>query len=391
MKIIDKWVDKWRYILRSLKKKTDNISIDLSGGFDSRTVLSIFLNSDIDINSILINSKNDTIHVHEQDFKIARNISIKYGLKLNNFNLDENGTQLSVKDSLFCTIYSKLGFHKEFYLKSKFFSKPRFSFTGGGGEILRGYPGIPINKYIEKLSSYNDKNFYISSMRLCNRSIDSLKKLKTYYNDYELSTDLYSKGRTRHHYGKAALEAFLVNSYNIQPLIDPDIKKIKFNITEKSFHDLIAYIYVRFANDLIYFPFQGKRKLIPESIKKAEKLNKKFIPYKIKLDYNKNFYIDNMRKSPVPPSKDNINVEKYLREKFKSSKFIKLINQIYNNKVYNWAKKFSIGTNFHPLRHGYGLFAIAKTLEDLSLNKRFIKNSKSQKEYKEVVMDKIIN
>ena len=137
-------------------------------------------------------------------------------------------------------------------------------------------------------------------MRLCNRSIDSLKKLKTYYNDYELSTDLYSKGRTRHHYGKAALEAFLVNSYNIQPLIDPDIKKIKFNI-------------------------------------------------------------------------------------------IKLINQIYNNKVYNWAKKFSIGTNFHPLRHGYGLFAIAKTLEDLSLNKRFIKNSKSQKEYKEVVMDKIIN
>ena len=357
-------IDKWRYILRSQKKKTDNISIELSGGFDTKTVLSIFLNSDIDINSILINSNNDLI----QDFKIIRNISIKYGFKLNNFNLEKNGTQLSVKDSLFCAIYSKLGFHKDFFLKSKFFSKQRFSFTGGGGEILRGYPGIPINKYLEKLFCCNDKNFYISSMRLCNRSIDSLKKLKTYYNDYELSTDLYSKGRTRHNFGKAALEAFLVNSYRFQPLIDPDIKKIKFNITKKSFHDLIAFIYVSFENELIYFPFEGKREQIKESIKKAEKLNKKFLPYKIKLDYNKNFYIDNMRKSPVPPSKDNINVEIYLREKFKSFKFIKLINQIYNNKVYNWAKTFSKGTNFLPLRHGYGLFAVEKTLEDLSLN-----------------------
>lgn len=391
LEIIDKWIDKWQYIIRSLKKKTDNISIDLSGGFDTRTVLSIFLNSNIDINSILINSYNNSFDNHFQDFKVATNISKKYGFKLNSFKLDKDGTKLNLKDSLFCMIYCKLGFHKQFFFEKEFFTKPRFSFKGDGGENLRGYPVLQINKYIEKLSSGYYKYFYNSSMRLCNRSIDSLKKLKTYNNDYEISTDLYYKGRTRHHFGKEAVKAFLVNLYRLQPLIDPDIKTIKYNISKKSFQDLIAYIYIRFAHDLIYFPFVGKLQLSPESIKKAEKLNKKMLPYKIKSDYNENFYIDKMRKSPVPPSKDHLNVEKYLRQLFKSSKFIQLINKIYNNKVYNWASIFSKGKTIQPLKHGYGLFAVAKTIEDLSLNKIYIKNLNILKEQKEDEKDRLIN
>ena len=371
LKIIDKWVDKWSYILRSLKKQTNNISSDLTGGFDTRTVLSILLNSGIDLNEILIYSINNTIHNHEEDFKIANNISLKFGFKLNNMILDNNGTKLSTKDSLFCTIYSKLGFHKEFYSPTKFLSKPRFVISGKGGEIIRGYPGYPIKKYMKKISKSFNKDFYDSSMRICNRSLTLLKKKKTYYNDFEISADFYSKGRTRHHYGKSSLEGFLVNSYSVQPLIDPDIKQIKFEINEKSLQDLIAYIYVRFAHDLINFPFEGKRELNPESIIKAEKLNKKFRPYRVKSDYNENFYIDIERKSPILPSNDNKNVNEYLRELFKTSKFINIINRLYDNNVYNWAKEYSKKSNYYPLRHGYALFAIAKTLEDLSLNERY--------------------
>jgi len=36
-----------------------------------------------------------------------------------------------------------------------------------------------------------------------------------------------------------------------------------------------------------------------------------------------------------------------------------IINQIYNKNVYNWAKSYSRKTKYFPLRHGYGLFAIA--------------------------------
>ena len=96
-------------------------------------------------------------------------------------------------------------------------------------------------------------------------------------------------------------------------------------------------------------------------------------PYKIKLNYNKNFYIDIERNYQAHPSKNN-NVKEYLRKLFKSPKFINIINKIYDNNVYNWAKQYSEKSNFFPLRHGYGLFAVAKILEDLSLNKRYFKN-----------------
>jgi len=232
LKLIDKWVDKWGYIFRSLKKQTDNISSDLSGGFDTRTVLSLLLNSGVDLNEILINSIKEKVHVFEEDFLIANNISSKFGFKINNHSLDNNGTKWSTRDTLFCTMYSKLGFHKEFYWKTKFYNIPRFLFTGHGGENLRGYPGYPINKFVKGLSSLGNEikghreEFYNSSIRLCNRSINMLTNMKSFSNDFEISAGLYSKGRTRSHHGKASLEGFLSNMYLLQPLIDSDIKKI---------------------------------------------------------------------------------------------------------------------------------------------------------------------
>jgi len=369
LKLIDKWVDKWGYIFRSLKRQTNNIMIDLSGGFDSRTVLTILLNSGINMNEILVNSINDTLHTHEEDFKIAINISKKIGFKVNNLRLDKNGTKLNTKDSIFLSIYTKLGFHKELYLETMFYSKPIFSITGYGGEDIRGLHHIPIKKYINEICSSAKKiNGHIEEFY---KSL--LKRNKRFNNDHEIAADLYYKGRVRHHFGKASLESFYANIYKLYPLIDSDIKQIKFDNNEKSNHGLIAYIFVRFGHDLMYIPFQGRRKLNENSIKNAEKLNKKLPPYKIKSNYNKNFYIDIERNYPVPPSKDNNNANEYLRQLFRSSKFINIINQIYDSKVYNWAMQYSKKTNYFPLRHGYGLYAIAKTLEDLSLNKRYFK------------------
>lgn len=155
---------------------------DLTGGFDTRCVLSILLNSGIEKKNMLFNSINDNISCHGEDLKIAKNLSLKYGFKLNNFTEDNNYSILNTNDSLACSLYTKFGFHKTFGLGNIFYHKPRFSFTGGGGEIIRGYPGSPIQKYLEKLSSESRKiknlsdKYYHISMKLFNRSLIFLKK-----------------------------------------------------------------------------------------------------------------------------------------------------------------------------------------------------------------------
>ena len=148
LNIIDNWIDKWGYIIRSLKNKGCNLSMDLSGGFDTRLLLSIFLNSGIDINDILVFSSSAKTHSHDIDLSIAKNISEKYGFKINNLKFFDDATNLNTKISLYNTIYSKLGFHKEFYLQKKIHNKSIFKFSGNGGEDLRGMPCSKIKDYI---------------------------------------------------------------------------------------------------------------------------------------------------------------------------------------------------------------------------------------------------
>ena len=384
LKIIDDWVDKWTYIIRSIKKQTDNIYFDLTGGFDSRAVLAIFLNSGIYANNMSFNSLQTNNQDYNEDLIIATNISSKFGFELNKLRLDQNYTKWSPKETLFCSMYSKLGFHKEFYLERGFFTKPRFAFTGGGGDFIKGGPGYPIEKFLEILSNGGKEiiglreEFYNSSIKLCQRSLNLLKKVKSFNNDYEISHFLNFKFN-QNHFGKKALEGFLANIYFLQPLIDPDISKIKYNISDESSHDLIAYIYVRFANELINLPFQGNRTLRKESLKKAKKLYNELPTYKIKSDYNENYYLDNERISPVPQTKNYRAAEIYFLKLFNSSYFTQIIDSVYNNSIYTWAKEYSNKSNLFTLRHGYGLLAVAMTLEHLSLNQKYMRKLKYEK------------
>ena len=47
IELLDKWFFRWTNIIRSIKARTNNIVADLTGGFDSRVVLTLFLNAGI--------------------------------------------------------------------------------------------------------------------------------------------------------------------------------------------------------------------------------------------------------------------------------------------------------------------------------------------------------
>lgn len=376
IEIIDKWIDKWGYILRSIRNKTNNLYTYLSGGYNTRITLAILLNSGLDLTKILIKTSKEDKNYNEEDLKIAINISKKYGFKLNNFSLDKDKIKWSLKDTISCILYSKLGFNKDFYQKDLFFLNPRFDFNGIGGEIIRGFPHYNIMTIIEKLCSLENKiinygeEFYSSSFRLCNRSINILSKQKTYTNEYELSSLFYSKGILRNNLCKLGIERFLSNIYSLQPLLDPDIRKLKFNLNKKYPHDLLAYIYVRFSNELIHFPIEGNRIINSESIKKAEMINKNISSYKIKSHLNKNFYIDYDRKSPFPNSNDNIGYNEYFQNFFKSSKFFDSINKVFKNDTYKLIQDSNKKVNDVCLKQKYGLLALAITIELANLYKK---------------------
>ena len=229
----------------------------------------------------------------------------------------------------------------------------------------------------------HEKEFFCSSEKVFKRSIFELKKEKTFNNDYEISFYLYSKAQGRNHFGRAALENFMANVYILQPLMDPEIKKIRYDINNATCHDLIAYIFTRFAPELLYFPFQGYRILNLESIRKAEKLNNNYRPYKKSFEFNKNFYIDNKRLYPINSTKNNEDAYDYLTKLFRSSNYLKIINKIYDKSVYDWANEYSYKTNYHPYTQHYSLLAIAITLNNLQLNERYLKKINTNNHHNE--------
>ena len=376
IKIIDKWVDKWGFIIRSLKKQINNISSDLSGGFDSRLTLSILLSSGVNIKEISINSIVGW-KGHEKDFKISSKICKKLGLKIIEFPFHKTGIKINIEDAFLFSKYVKLGFTNWLKFPDVFFTKPNFHFTGYGGELLRGKPSLPIKKYIEELSNGYNSNFYNSSIRLCNRSVTFLKDHNIYYNDYEISADLYSKGRNRHHFGKLIIEQLLSNTYILCPLLDPDILQIDYEISDHSHLDLISYIYVRFSHNLLKFPFVGKRRLTDASLKKAEKLNKNNPPYRPKIDYNKNFYINKKRYITISSSSSSIKTNsteqyKYIEKLFNYSELYFNIIKFYDNTVYYKAKNYSEKTKLIIYKNS--LIAVGNAIKKYFDNKRYFNN-----------------
>ena len=75
------------------------------------------------------------------------------------------------------------------------------------------------------------KQLHDATIAVYKRSKNILNQGKHFDNEFEVAAEFYSKGRTRSHFGTAGVESFLSNVYRIMPLIDPDIKRIRYNIS----------------------------------------------------------------------------------------------------------------------------------------------------------------
>ena len=381
LNILDNWFFKYINILRSIKSKTNNIIIDLSGGFDSRMTFIFALCSNIDLNKVRIGSMTHKTNVSiQEDFEIASEIAKEFNFKLNEDVFFEKRIVFDdILTTLNLSFYVKLGFNNQMnyiYYKSE---EPVYSFSGAGGEKLRSYNTKTPEEFLLN-TAHNSKRWDESLVEPSLRVMEStIKKISEEFgidnsNSKKIVDLIYSENRFKNHFGKLSVERYMRNLIRFTPLLDSELNKLK--LTTDNCDDeniLMAVIYLRYCPKLLEFRFQGGREIDEETLQIAKEINK-IKPFEHK-EYefisgppiNNEEMVEN-RKNFYYPYGRNKYVNEYLKEIFYSRKFEMEFKKYFTDNLYNNISKSIETKQYFPLQYAFPIFSIMKIINDIKFS-----------------------
>lgn len=293
--LLDKWFEKWVNIFNSLYAKTNNIQLDLSGGFDTRVILSLILYSNINLSNISIHTKKPSSPRNSEDFEIANKISDEFGFKLNEGLNVEKAFFDNLQTVFDISLYTKLGFSKHFTYHNFAYVENVFTINGYGGGLLKAFyrnssikgliashMSVARRNYSEELveSTKNILEYNFKRFDELNYNFDHLEHLFMIY---------YRLVRNRNWFGKNIVESFISNENMLCPLMDPLINSLK-GVTDDSNESYLlhALILVRYYPDLLKFGFEGGRKISKDALNYVNEINRLY-PCKLKKYPSKDF------------------------------------------------------------------------------------------------------
>lgn len=382
---LDKWFFKYTSIIRNIKAKSNLLSCDLSGGFDTRCCFALFLAANINLDEVKINSSTDGLHCHPEDLKIATDIANYFNFQLNKQpKLPTSHKFYPFKDIqtvIDLSFYTKLGFHKEMYFKTGIRNTIPYHFLGSGGECIRGYPyksTVSYHKNIINNATLYGSNFIKSAYKLLENNCNIIKKRFNILTDYDIPIYTYNDTRCLNHYGKSKTEGALCNFFSFTPLIDKNLRKIDIlNCDDKKF--LITVLLDRYCPALLNFEIEGGRTFDSKTIEYAKKINAKFPfknPYttKISLDKTKEdntiLELSSAEKNAID-EKSKISAadcNNYLKDIFLSDGFKNIFEAHFSKQTYSHILS-TLNRNYFPLRHAYSAIAAIKFLLDVRQSK----------------------
>lgn len=382
---LDKWFFKYTSIIRNIKAKSNLLSCDLSGGFDTRCCFALFIAANINLDEIRVNSSTDGLHCHHEDLKIATDIANYFNFQLNKQpKLPTSHKFYPFKDIqtvIDLSFYTKLGFHKEMYFKTGIRNTIQYHFSGSGGECIRGYPyksTVSYHTNIINNATLYGSNFIKSAYKLLENNCNIIKKRFNILTDYDIPIYTYNDTRCLNHYGKANTENSLCNFFSFTPLIDKNLRKIDIlNCDDKKF--LITVLLDRYCPALLNFEIEGGRTFDSKTIEYAKKINAKFPftnPYttKISLDKTKEdntiLELSSAEKNAID-EKSKISAadcNNYLKDIFLSDGFKNIFEAHFSKQTYSHILS-TLNRNFFPLRHAYSAIAAIKFLLDVRQSK----------------------
>ena len=386
--ILDNWYNRWTNIIHHL----DNLTMDLSGGMDSRIILSLFLGSEIDLNTIEVHTYTDGLHCHTEDFEIASQIANDYKFTLNK-KLNIQTEPFSLKDIINLSFYTKLGFHKEMYWKENKYITSKYRFGGHGGGMIRDYRRfwnfaniyefIKIRQHEASIYS-NSKELQLdisNSIEKVIKNSSHLIKNNNIFKKFEESNFLanfYRETRCRNHFGKAIVEDYLCGTVTFAPLLDPELSKLKLNSKDCLDKDLLlTFIFTRFSPNLLNYKFEGKRFIDKETIEFAKKINKQkpfkkdnvFCKKEYKIIKSTDLYPQKTYEENIIVKEDELSPFDFLLNVYKSKEFRYLFTIYFPKSILDSIDKDIEKRKYHPLKIAYGVIGITKIINDVLISK----------------------
>lgn len=370
MDFVDAWYEKYHNIYKLLIDLNYAFYIDLSGGKDSRAAFSLVKSLDLSRSNVTINSIDDGIYTHEEDFNIASMITNYYGFHLNH-KQEIAKTCLDNITSLYISLYAKFSFHEAFELNRYYYNSPIFLITGGWGEVFRNYINLDTDRYIKNNFTIPENlgiDFKTPAKNCLLRTIDFIKSnYSENLNDYQ---KLYNYSRTKNSFMKVALEDLLVNRYTISPFFDPSLIRLNL-LGERQHRDtFFALIYERFIPELNNIEFNGKRTLNMSAIISAMGLNYKYKFKKCntisKFNINSNIKVLCNSDNPFP-----LPVSNFIRILCSSEYIKKEIITRFSTSFYDFAFEFDSQYNYWGNRYLIRLiniYILFKIVEGYSLD-----------------------
>ncbi len=297
--------------------------------------------------------------------------------------------------------YTKMGFHKEMYFKYSKNEWKRYRIAGSGGETIRAYWDMSAQEFRNKICRATGKysqdvqhDMEESIHRLLESSYDTLKK-KYRIND-DNSADypmyMYREIRNRGHFGKASVENYFSNTYDLTPYIDPALLRLRLNDSECLDKNLLmAVIYVRYCPQLLDFKFEGGRLIDPGTVEFARKISKKYEGGGVygETEEDREFHVIERDAEITRLKADNVNpyisgsiMEEYFKSVFNSIGVQKLFATCFDEEIYRHANIFFENNAYHPMRYFYSVVAITRVIEDVIASRGVLSPIQS--------MDKII-
>lgn len=272
---IDRWAYKWIKFVRFLARSGQQINIQLSGGFDSRFVMSLMLAAGIDMGKVNIESSKGM----KEDFEIASQIADHYHFKLNEMMMEKyTHNNMEPQTILDANILARLGNHKEFLPYNHYvcYEKPVFVFGGYG--CMRCWfqdstDGFIRFCYRECINSEVSKE---AIRKVCEETFEYVEERFNYSitRQRNLLNYAYNCGKGRYNYGTSIQIMQATNQFMCSPLGDPMLISVDPIYEGNDDYDILCcYVMYRFAPDLLTFPFDKNRSFKPETVKRAMEIS----------------------------------------------------------------------------------------------------------------------